>query len=552
MKGRSGMSIVLNSVGRVSGHTRGLLLAQQAHRAQATQAQARLASGLKVETALDGPSAFFTARGLDSRASALERLMDGIGEARQTLQTADTAANAISRLVDELETLVGVAEAAAGSVDPTSATLLDATGLTASSDVRSLGLGAAADHYTFVSADGQPASLHRFARDGWTVGDLMNTINGSANGVTASLDGDGRLQLTADAGGRVDVQSGQTSLQTGWQGRIYNSVGDLPNLPAAEAFAAANPTFATFTATTLDYPQGAVSANGNLANFLGADAASLSDPATGSAAMQNMVFVIEGYLDVPAGGTQSFAVRSDDGFKLEIDGATAIEFLNPRGPSTTTTGGAGVTLGEGLHHVRLRYWERGGGEALEVTSSLSGGGFLGGNLLQSADDPVYGPAASSALDAARYGEILSQIDALAADARFLGTNTALGDTLDTLLDERGVELGMRFGAIDTAGLGLRGADTTDLAGLRETLAAARTELEVHDIHRAASADILTSREAFNARTIKILQDGRDILTLADPNEEGARALAAQTRVDLAATVIAGLQGTRDPIFDLFG
>ncbi|MEM7566924.1 MAG: PA14 domain-containing protein [Pseudomonadota bacterium] len=546
------MSIFSGAGSFLGGHGRNLLLAQQAHQAEAAQAQSRLASGLKVETALDGPAAFFDAKGLEGRASALESLMDGIGAGRRALEAADQAASGIGRLLDEIDALIAEAEAGAGAPDATSQILLDAAGLTDATDVRTLGFDAGADNYTFVSADGQPASLHRFARDGWTVGDLMTTINGSANGVTASLDGSGRLVLTADAGGTVDIQSGQTTLQTGLEGRIYNAASDIPNIPAAEAFAASNPTFATFTATTLDYPQGVVSAVGDLANFLGADAASLSDPALGSTAMQNMVFVIEGYLDVPAGASHSFAVRSDDGFRLQVNGNTEIEFLNPRGPGTTSTAGAGVTLTEGLHHIRLTYWERGGGEALEVTSSLMGGGFLGGSVLQSAPDPVYVPGGSASLDTARLDTLLDQIDGLAGDADVLGVNAALGDALDVLLDERGVELGTRFGAIDSAGLGLRGANTSDLTELREALSAARTELEVHAVHRSSSADILESREAFNARVIETLLAGRDTLTLADPNEESARMLAAQTRSDLASTVIAGLRGTRDPIFNLFG
>src|SRR6266496_3397948 len=56
--------------------------------------QNRLATGKKVNTALDNPTNFFTASSLDSRASDISNLLDGIGNGVQVLvDSAKSVAN---------------------------------------------------------------------------------------------------------------------------------------------------------------------------------------------------------------------------------------------------------------------------------------------------------------------------------------------------------------------------------------------------------------------------------------------------------------------------
>jgi flagellin len=52
--------------------------------------QNRLATGKKVNTALDNPTNFFTAASLDNRANDINNLLDGIGNGVQVLQAANT------------------------------------------------------------------------------------------------------------------------------------------------------------------------------------------------------------------------------------------------------------------------------------------------------------------------------------------------------------------------------------------------------------------------------------------------------------------------------
>jgi flagellin len=71
--------------------------------------QNRLSTGKKVNTALDNPTNFFTAQGLDNRASDISNLLDGIGNGVQVLQAANTGITSLQKLVDTAKSLANQA-----------------------------------------------------------------------------------------------------------------------------------------------------------------------------------------------------------------------------------------------------------------------------------------------------------------------------------------------------------------------------------------------------------------------------------------------------------
>ena len=71
--------------------------------------QQRLSTGKKVNTALDNPTNFFTAAGLDSRASDINNLLDGIGNGVQILNAASTAITSLNKLVDTAKSIANQA-----------------------------------------------------------------------------------------------------------------------------------------------------------------------------------------------------------------------------------------------------------------------------------------------------------------------------------------------------------------------------------------------------------------------------------------------------------
>jgi len=77
--------------------------------------QNRLATGKKVNTALDNPTNFFTAASLDNRSSDISNLLDGIGNGVQVLQAANTGISSLQKLVDSAKSVANqVLQAAVG------------------------------------------------------------------------------------------------------------------------------------------------------------------------------------------------------------------------------------------------------------------------------------------------------------------------------------------------------------------------------------------------------------------------------------------------------
>ncbi|OPZ78679.1 MAG: flagellin [Alphaproteobacteria bacterium ADurb.Bin438] len=81
------------------------LLSLQATQKMMDVTQNRLSTGLKVNSALDNPSSFFTAQSLNTRANELESLLDGMGQAIQTIKTADESVTSMKKLVDQAKAL---------------------------------------------------------------------------------------------------------------------------------------------------------------------------------------------------------------------------------------------------------------------------------------------------------------------------------------------------------------------------------------------------------------------------------------------------------------
>src|ERR1700731_2967748 len=65
--------------------------------------QNALATGNKINSALDNPTSFFTAQGLNTRASNISNLLDGISNGVQVLQAANTGITSLQNLVQNAQ-----------------------------------------------------------------------------------------------------------------------------------------------------------------------------------------------------------------------------------------------------------------------------------------------------------------------------------------------------------------------------------------------------------------------------------------------------------------
>src|SRR3954469_22818985 len=72
--------------------------------------QTRLATGNKVNSALDNPTSYFTAAALNSRASDLGNLLDSVSNAIQTIQAANDGITSITKLVESAKATANQAQ----------------------------------------------------------------------------------------------------------------------------------------------------------------------------------------------------------------------------------------------------------------------------------------------------------------------------------------------------------------------------------------------------------------------------------------------------------
>jgi flagellin-like hook-associated protein FlgL len=103
-----------NSIPLTAGIRSNLLLLQQTS-SLLEKTQLRLATGNKINSALDGPTAFFAAKGLTQRAGDLDGLKDGIGQAISTIKAGDAGISAIEAQIEQARGLTTQALGALGN-----------------------------------------------------------------------------------------------------------------------------------------------------------------------------------------------------------------------------------------------------------------------------------------------------------------------------------------------------------------------------------------------------------------------------------------------------
>ncbi|HYH17821.1 MAG TPA: flagellin, partial [Azospirillum sp.] len=99
----------------LTGAMRANLLQLQGTETKISQKQNILATGNKINSALDGPTAYFAAKGLTQRAGDLSALKDSMGQAVSTIKSADKGLTAIESLVEQARGLTTAAYSALGN-----------------------------------------------------------------------------------------------------------------------------------------------------------------------------------------------------------------------------------------------------------------------------------------------------------------------------------------------------------------------------------------------------------------------------------------------------
>jgi flagellin-like hook-associated protein FlgL len=102
-----------NDVQLTAGIRNNLLLLQLTSE-RIDRTQQRLATGNKINSAIDGAVAFFSAKGLNRRADDLSSLKDSIGQSISTIKAADTSVSGIEKYLDQAKGLITSAYGALG------------------------------------------------------------------------------------------------------------------------------------------------------------------------------------------------------------------------------------------------------------------------------------------------------------------------------------------------------------------------------------------------------------------------------------------------------
>ncbi|MEX1155015.1 flagellin [Parvibaculum sp.] len=194
----------------LSGAIRSNLLSMQNTARLLDESQLRLATGLKVRSAVDSPISFFTAQGLNNRASDLNSLLDSMGQAVQTLEAADQGIKSILKLVDSMKAVANQAlETKIKSTVLTSNQ--DAGPLTGGVTLSSLGALATGNTITLTVGDvTENVVIGTGVGEVETITDLMNWVGATFTGdevVTAALTSDGQLQITAASGRDIAISA---------------------------------------------------------------------------------------------------------------------------------------------------------------------------------------------------------------------------------------------------------------------------------------------------------------------------------------------------------
>lgn len=192
----------------LSGAIRSNLLSMQNTAKMLDETQLRLATGLKVRSAVDSPTAYFTAQGLNNRASDLNSLLDAMGQGVQTLEAADEGIQSILKLVDSMKAVANQAletkvKATTITGNQTGAPLSAATALNglgdlATGNTMTITVGEVTETVTIGAASGNVA----------TVQDLIDWVSNTFDGdepLTASLTADGQLSFEGANGRDITV-----------------------------------------------------------------------------------------------------------------------------------------------------------------------------------------------------------------------------------------------------------------------------------------------------------------------------------------------------------
>ena len=473
------------------------------------KSQERLATGLRVNSALDNPTNFFTAQGLNSRANDLNQLLDAVSNAIQTVAAADKGITALTKLVES-------AQATARQALQTAATVSQTTVSAEATVTGSVAIGAD----TAATSSGTIDLSGTLLTAGVTDGQSLTVTIGSVTKVIA-FNNTGTPGVGEDAA--IDLDG------------IDDATGGGDDADGAALVAALNTAFGSTVATLNGSNQLVLTAGANTDSISVTGSAKAAIGGTGladAAPTNSAITALYGTNLVIGGNTLSFAAGSG-GISNRAELATALAGLTGGITGSINGGGNIVLTGSAGNSFTV------GGTVDALTAF---GITEQAYAATSTTANVVNPKRADLVDT--YNDLLKQIDSLSKDAGFNGVNLLNGDDLAVLFNEDGSSSLSIQGITNTAaGLGLTPLGTTDfdtnpsINATLDKLKGAIETLRTQASQFGSNLSVIETRQAFTKNMINVLQTGAANLTLADTNEEAANVLALQTRQQLSSTAL---------------
>ncbi len=543
----------------LSAALRNNLLSLQSTQRNIDTTQLRLATGLKVNSALDNPQNFFTAKSLNNRASDLTRLLDGIGQSIRTIEQANTGTESLSQLLDQAESIAIEAQAeirssegftrARGNVDLT--TTPDLT------NIEGGGVINAGDQFTVdvIQEDGTAATLNIVINAGENVDDVVSAINADAGNLADVV----RARVTDS--GQLEI----ASLNENASIRL-SSAGAAGGELSAAGFAALG--LDTIVGVEDDGAGGFTPGGTAVAGNTLISAASAAPVAANGEFEASALLVDAGFL----------GAGEDVSLELTIDGTTTtlptalnadtdtiqdvVDRINNEGPEgveasfNTDTGRIELEFAQSVGQVELQF-----SSAAGATSNFGFGGLaaqaVGAGAGNEASEQFTFDGVNPDVDQFEedFNNVRDQIDQLVEDSNYRGVNLLSGDDLTTFFNEdRSNTLTTEGVDFTSLGLGIEEGDFTNANNVQQAIDSIRESIgDVRNFGQSIANDlsIVQFRRDFTEQTINTLQSGADDLVVADQNEEGANLLSLQTRQALGTTSLSLAAQSQQSVLRLF-
>jgi flagellin-like hook-associated protein FlgL len=549
----------------LSSALRNNLLSLQNTQRNIDQTQLRLATGLRVNSALDNPQNFFTAQSLNNRAGDLSRLLDGISQSIRTIEQANTGVETLSQLLDQADSVALEAQSEIRASEGFSRARgnEDLTGVTDITLVGGGGVIANGDNFdvTVTQADGSQATLNIVLGNGagqeQNVDDIVSAINTDAGNladvVTARVTDQGYLEIASleeNASIRLSSTGGAALSSAGFAALGLDTIVGTED-DGAGGFQQGGTAVAGNTLLSGVAAATAVSGEYEASQLLGGGANGAGFLDAGGDDVQ---------LDLTIDGiTTTIAASITDTDSIQ----TVIDAINNNGPDTveasfnTTTGQIEIAFDETVGQVEVQFTANAdstvdfgfGAGAADVAIAAAGPDISSEFFTFDGVNPDVDQFEED------FNNIREQIDQLVQDANYRGVNLLAGDNLTTFFNEDSSSSlrteGVDFTAI---GLGIQEGDFTNAANVQTSIDAVRDALnDVRNFGQSIANDlsIVQFRRDFTEQTINTLQSGADDLVVADQNEEGANLLALQTRQALGTTSLSLAAQSEQAVLRLF-